>query len=309
MRAEFMLHELFHRIQTKLGLMTQVGRNEHLDTVDGRVWLQLEWRALAQALRLSGDDRIRAIRDAVAFRLERRKLFAGADENERLDEIRGGLAQYTGTVLSATSDAEAKASAVEQLAGAEKQETFVQTFAYTSGAAYGLLLDMSSHGWRRRVNIKSDLGQMLMVALDIQSAENATESALRYGGTELRAAEEKRNEQRKALVRQLRERFVEGPLLLLPAGGGGTFDMRGATPVPGSGTVYFSNYRLKGAWGSLDATKGVLLCPDGTRKVSGPIRIDGDTITGDGWRVTITSGWVVRAGPRAGDYQLVREDR
>jgi hypothetical protein len=286
-----------------------VGQNEHLDTVDGRFWLQLEWRALAQALRLSGDDRIRSLGDALAFRLTRRKLFPGAAENERLDEIREGLAQYTGTVVSAASDAEAEASAVEQLAAAEKQESFVQTFAYTSGMAYGLLLDSSSPGWTRRVAAKSDLGQMLMVALEIQPAENAAVSAERYGGTQLRAAEEKRDEQRKALVGQLRERFVEGPILLLPSGGGGTFDVRGATPVPGSGTVYFSNYRLKGEWGSLDATNGVLLSGDGSRRVPGPIRLDGATITGDGWRVTIAPGWVVRTGPRTGDYQLVREGR
>src|SRR2546430_1406551 len=36
MRGQFMLHELFHRIQPELGLMTHVGQNQHLDTVDGR---------------------------------------------------------------------------------------------------------------------------------------------------------------------------------------------------------------------------------------------------------------------------------
>ena len=45
-----MLHELFHRIQPDLGLMTISGNNAHLDTVEGRVWLRLEWRALARAL-------------------------------------------------------------------------------------------------------------------------------------------------------------------------------------------------------------------------------------------------------------------
>src|SRR5215475_11694994 len=31
-RGEFMLHELFHRIQPSLGLITPSGKNEHLDT-------------------------------------------------------------------------------------------------------------------------------------------------------------------------------------------------------------------------------------------------------------------------------------
>ena len=227
LRGEFMLHELFHRIQPQLGLITRNGQNEHLDTVDGRYWLQLEWRALAQALRLAGDKGTRALRDALAFRQTRRTLFPNAAENERLDEIREGLAQYRGTVVSATSDADAAASALDQLTAAERQETFVQMFAYASGVACGVLLDTWSRGWTRRVQATSDLGVMLTTASGTQPAENAAAAAAQYGGTELRAAEEKRDEQRKALVRELRERFVEGPVLLLPSGGGGTFDARG----------------------------------------------------------------------------------
>src|SRR3989442_14372291 len=45
-RAEFMLHEFFHRIQPDLGLNIAGGParagNEHLDTVEGRVWFGLE---------------------------------------------------------------------------------------------------------------------------------------------------------------------------------------------------------------------------------------------------------------------------
>src|SRR5713101_7684286 len=102
--------------------MTQTGQNRHLDTIEGRYWLQLEWRALAQALRLSGQERTRALRDARAFRLTRRTTFPGAAENERLDEIREGLAQYTGTVVAAATAAEAAASAIDQLADGEARD-------------------------------------------------------------------------------------------------------------------------------------------------------------------------------------------
>ncbi len=61
-RREFMLHELFHRIQPDLGLITLSGQSAHLDTVEGRVWLRLEWRALSRALNQSGEDRKRAVR-------------------------------------------------------------------------------------------------------------------------------------------------------------------------------------------------------------------------------------------------------
>jgi hypothetical protein len=48
-RGMLMLHELFHRIQPELGLIPLSGQNAHLDTFKGRVWLRLEWRALARA--------------------------------------------------------------------------------------------------------------------------------------------------------------------------------------------------------------------------------------------------------------------
>src|ERR1043165_612402 len=90
-RQQIMIHGLFHRIQPELGFITDDGFNEHLDTLEGRIWLQLEWRALRRAIVSSGSDRADAIADALAFRRERRRRFPGAAENERRDEIREGL--------------------------------------------------------------------------------------------------------------------------------------------------------------------------------------------------------------------------
>ena len=241
----------------------------------------------------------------LAFRLARRSQFANAAENERVEEIREGLAQYTGTVATAASRPEAVASAIEQLAGAEGHETFLQQ-AYTTGVAYGILLDDASADWRRRVRSDSDLGQMLMAALDVTPIANAVEASARYGGAELRAAEQTRAEQRMATMRELQHRFVDGPVLVVPSGGSGTFNAVGATPIPGVGTVYVLPYRQKGEWGTLDATNGVLIGDDGTRRLPGPVRIDGANITGDGWTVTVAPGWTVRSGPRSGDYQIIR---
>src|SRR5437588_4574072 len=73
-RQRVMLHRLFHRIQAELGFTASNGFNEHLDTLEGRVWMQLEWRALRRALESSGSDRAEAIADALAFRRERRRM-------------------------------------------------------------------------------------------------------------------------------------------------------------------------------------------------------------------------------------------
>lgn len=93
------LHESFHIVQMRLGLSVDMDANEHLDSVDGRHWLRLEWRALARALRESGEARALAIREALVFRQARHARFQDMVENERALEINEGLASYTGTVL------------------------------------------------------------------------------------------------------------------------------------------------------------------------------------------------------------------
>ena len=146
-----------------------------------------------------------------------------------------------------------------------------------------------------------------MAPLEIRPTADAVEAAARYGGPEIRAAEQARAEQRKARVLELRKRFVEGPVLLVPSGGGTTFNAVGATPIPGVGTVFVLPYRTKGEWGTLEATNGVLISDDGKRRLPGPIRIEGTNISGDGWTVTVALGWTVQPGPRSGDYQIIRD--
>ena len=150
---------------------------------------------------------------------------------------------------------------------------------------------------------------MLMVALDITPVADASQASARYGGAEVRAAEQTRVEERMALLLELRNRFVDGPGLLVPSGGSGTFNAVGATPIPGAGTVFVLPYQQRGDWGTLEATRGVLVNEDGTRRLPGPVHIDGANITGDGWTVTVARGWTVRPGPRSGDYQLSRDSQ
>ena len=310
-RMEIFLHELFHGVQPQLGLMAPARATEHLDAADGRYWLRLEWRALARALRESEEPRNLAVRDALAFRQARRMLYPASVEDERAQEITEGLAAYTGTVLVAQSAADAIVGAVDLLAGAETaalEASFVRNFAYVSGPAYGLLLDGSSPGWTRRVRGTDDLATLMMRALAVQPATDATASATRYGGAEIRASEQKRDQERQERLAELRRRFVDGPVLVITGGGSGMSDSRGAAVIPGIGTVYFGPYRQSGAWGSLEAEKGVLVASDGSsRRVPAPVRRDDGTFAGDGWTFKAAPGWVVREGARRGDYEVVRQ--
>ena len=312
-RNELFLHELFHGVQSRLGLGAPARETEHLDAADGRYWLRLEWRALARALRESGRQRSSAVRDAVAFRQARRTLYPACVEDERGQEIGEGLAAYTGTVLAAESAADAIASVIDLLVDTETaalEASFVRTFAYVSGPAYGVLLDVSSPGWTRRVRGTDDLGTLVMRALALQPATDATASATRYGGAEIRASEQRREHQRQQRLAELRQRFVDGPVLVIPGGGSGMSDSRGATVIPGIGTVYFGPYRASGGWGALEAETGVLIASDGrSRRVSAPVRRDDGTFAGDGWTFRVAPGWVVREGARRGDYEVVRQQQ
>jgi hypothetical protein len=307
-RGEVFIHESFHIVQPALVPKGPAGLNEHLDAADGRYWLRLEWRALARALRESGEMRVQGVREALAFRQARHARYPDKVESERALHIAEGLASYTQTVLAAPSEADAIARAIELLTSAEEGESFVRTFTYTSGPAYGLLLDASSPGWTRTVRGSDDPVELLMRALAVQPVADSAAAALRYGGVALRAAEEQRDQQRQARLAELRQRFVDGPIFVMPCGGSGTSNSLGAVVIPDVGTVFFHPYRLSGACGTLEAEKGVLEASDGrSRRLPAPVPGDGATISGDGWTFKAGAGWVVRGGARRGDYEVVRE--
>ncbi|HVS12742.1 MAG TPA: hypothetical protein VMV46_02365 [Thermoanaerobaculia bacterium] len=321
-RARLMIHELFHRVQPELGLITPDGDNGHLDTLEGRTWLQLEWRALARALAASRagsaesteEERRDAISDALAFRAARRAAIPGAAENERREEIREGLAQYTGTVVSTASAASPRDAAITdalgQLEEAPSQPTFVRTFAYTSGPAYGLLLDAYASEWRREITraqprVEHDLGAMLAAAAGAEPAADVEAAAARYGAAELRAAERQREREHQARVAEMKRRFVDGPVLILPRGRGASFVTTGSTAIPGHGTT-LSSYRVESDWGKLEAEL-VLISSDGASLVlPAPTSTEGPILQGDGWTVELAPRWSVVPGERAGDYRLER---
>ena len=172
--------------------------------------------------------------------------------------------------------------------------------------AYGILLDEWSPGWPRRITKGDDLGALVAASADLEPAADAGAAAARYDAAALRAAEEERDAAQKKRVIEFRRRFVEGPVLVVPRGRNASFQSTGMTPVPGAGTIY-PGYRVTGEWGSIEADF-VLMSPDGSAlTVPAPASVEGTTITGAGWTVTLEPGWVVRPGPRAGDFRVERE--
>ncbi len=310
-RDRIMIHELFHVVQPQLKLMTFGMPNDHIDAREGRYWLQLEWRALARALTATGTERLDATRDALAFRGHRRSLFPGSDESERTVELREGLAEYTGNVVASTTPADAVAFAVRLLTTPQTATvSFVGGFAYRLGAAYGLLLDAAAPGWPRRITPSDDFGRLLSTALKVQPAADVAAAARRYDGAALRQSEEKRDAEQQVRLAELKRRFVDAPVMIMPRARSVALTSTGRTPVPGVGTVIFGGYRATTDWGRLESTDAILESIDGTTlRLAAPPRTDGTTLSGNGWTITLAAGWVVRPGPRSGDFQVMREGK
>jgi hypothetical protein len=223
--------------------------------------------------------------------------------------MREGLASYTGIAAWANSPADAHRAAASALAGGESQPSFVGNFEASSGPAYGVLLDELKPGWRRQLRGDADLGDVLATAINRPPTADLAVAVARYGGPALRTAEEARDRAQQVRVAELRQRFIDGPVLTMPGRGSGTSDTRDSVGIPGVGTVFFHNYTLSAQWGRLTVDSGVLRSADGATlsvPVTGPL--EGSTLQGNGWSATLNAGWVVRPAARPGFFTIVLEN-
>ena len=304
-----MVHELFHRVQAKLGFELGNPENQHLDTAEGRTLLQLEWRALAAALVTKNAGlRKRAIADALAFRGARRRSIASAAAEEKDLELNEGLAEYTGMTVAIPTRAGRVAYALRGIERTKAAPTFVRSFAYASGPAYGLLLDDSGAPWRERTRHGEDLGTLLAGAEKIRApAEDAGALAARsarYGGPALRADEQARADRKQAVIDEYRRRLVDGPTLRIALHHMNLqFDPRNQQPLGEAGTVYPS-LRIADDWGILSVTGGALLASD-WMSVTVAAPKDG-AASGEGWTLELRPGWKLAPGAIPGSYVVTQ---
>lgn len=302
-------HESFHRIQPALHLMAPDTPSLHLDTLQGRIWMQLEWRALAAALARQGPARVRAIRDALLFRAHRRALFPGSAEVENGLEIAEGVPEYTGTVLGEPDLASARWRSIARLSDPDQTTTFVRAFAYFSGPPYGMLLDERLPGWRTKLGAQSDLGELLASTLPGHTTDTAEARAGAYGAAALRISEADRAARADAEKARYRALLVDGPTLVLPAAGKFAFSFNPSTLISlGEAGAVYPTFHVVSGWGVLDVTEGVLVPTDFSRAtVSAPRETKGSHVQGPGWTLDLAPGWKIVPASRAGSYTIEKE--
>ena len=312
-RARLMMHECFHRIQAKLGLAATDPVCAHLESKDGRIWLQLEWRALEVALEENGSPRESALEDALLFRSYRQSLFLKAAKEERELELYEGIPEYTGVKLSTQSVSEMAAVAVRALRQGRGIETLARSFAYTSGPAYGALLDSAAVDWRSHLKVDSDLAALVRNGYRVRPVAVSEGEALRraraYEGEHVIAAETEREAIRRERLAKGRAKFIENPVLILPAEHFHySFDPNRVVPLDDAHVIY-AIARVTDDWGVLEAPGGVLIVWEegGRLQVPAPADVTARPLKGDGWTLALEKGWNIVPGKRAGDYTLKLE--
>jgi hypothetical protein len=312
-RVTLIMHEVFHREQKVLGLRQSDALNNHLDFREGRTWLRLEYRALAEALR-SADPGIarRHAENALLFRARRRLSFPGSDSTEASLEIQEGLPEYTGHRLAMRLTGADASRPAQHLQDYEKMQSFVRAFAYGTGPALGLLLDRFAPAWRLDVRNRRDPGALLALALGFRAPRDldraARSRAAQYGWAVVDREELARDSARAPMLRDFRARLGDGPTITfrqtidsLSWG----FDPTALVAFDLTSVVYPTG-SFTAPWGSLNVERnGVWVRNDFTIirvAVGGP-----NHLTGDGWTLKLNPGWAVEPDPdKPGSFEVCR---
>lgn len=319
--TRLLLHETWHVAQPDLmpvpAYSESAAGSALLDQPEGRIWLQLEWRALADALESHGSKQSRDVERALAFRARRYNV-ATADERvrERALDINEGLAEYTAWKLGGGTPKELAAAL---RAKAPATQSFVRAFPYYTGPAYAMLLDARRPGWTAALRETPDLQGL--VAATLPAARRsvvagwlqddgpraglgaaAIDAGTPLGLVALLQSEDTRWTERQRAIATLRARFVDAPTLRIRPGAVSIgFDPRGQTSLGDAGTV-MTNLVWKTEGGAeLTAPAGGLVTGDWKE-----IRVPVDTVafaagalgaprrwhTKD-WTLALPAGWVL----------------
>lgn len=310
-RFTLLAHESFHRIQSGLGLKASDAPDPSLDTEPGRLWLRLELRALARALRSDGSAARESAVDAMLFRTYRDRLCPGTEEMEAAMEKQEGLAEYTGVFVALRETGETISREARSIEAFEDSDAFARSFGYAVGPALGLLLDRYAPEWRKRASSAPSLDSLLSSALQVHFGPDlqrlATERAAVYGYRAVLSAEDEREQRQQAFLSRLRKEFLEGPTLEFPSAAEmrRSFNPQTLVPMPPYGT-YYPNGTFAANWGKLEVESGgALLSPDNrSLRIPAPVDIEARPIRGPGWVLQLAPGWTIRPSERPGSYVL-----
>lgn len=297
-RLNLLTHELFHRIQPEIGFANLHQKScDHLDNINGRICLKLEFEALKMALVTDNEiQRKEHIKNALLFRAYRHQLFPNAKENENQLELNEGLAEYTGTILSGRNNKDLEKQYIQAIESLYENPTFVRSFAYRTIPVYGYFLRQKDETWNLKISKKTNLTNYIIEFLDISIPVNLKDSVIQirddYYYSQINDFETKRDEKQKEIIAKLDKKFQENPILIIPFQNMNiSFNPSNLIPYRDLGTVY-PNLRITDNWGILTVEKGALVGKNwGKVIVSEPTKTTEKIIEGEGWELELNKDW------------------
>jgi hypothetical protein len=311
-RLSILIHELFHRIQPKIGFSNlQPKPCKHLNTFKGRVYLKLELEALRKALSSNNHDaQMKHVQNAIMFRLFRYELFQGAKESENALEFNEGIAEYTGTILSNWNDKELRKHYIQAIDNLYENRTFVRSFAYRTIPVYGYFMKQKNEYWNKEIITKDDLTDFMIEQFNIEIPVDLEKTVTRIRGDypyqSIIEFETERELKHKQVLAELEKKFQVNPVLVVPVVSMNfQFNPGNLIPFKDIGTVY-PNLRVSDSWGILTVEQDALIEKDWSKiTVSKPTDITDKIIKGDGWKLELDASW--KLDKTGKNYTLVKK--
>jgi hypothetical protein len=307
---KLILHEMFHVLQPELGFGSIPEMLcTHLEQKDARILLRLELNALEQALATgisynSKDTVLHHLTSALTFRNSRYALYPEAKEKENYLELNEGIAEYTALMMvenyskNKLGEHEIIFYFNNRISDFLEYETYIRSFAYETIPLYGYIIQKYyQHNWHQTIDINTNLTDYFTKIADVRCYENWEDLVPYYdiGYETVVITENKRTDQMAGIEKAVIEKFqglnhVKIPLIQFNI----TYDPLSMMSIESVGELHVTATIID-VWGKLEVSKGMILARGESKAFLSPIvGIDGNTITGDGWTLTLNDGWEIK---------------
>lgn len=313
-RINLLAHELFHKAQPSLGFIMNNADNNHLDLKDGRIYLRLELEALKKAIQSSSEkEKQQHLTDALTFRKYRNLLYPGTDTIENLLELNEGIAEFTGLIISGRNEKQSIEHIVNSINHFYSYPTFVRSFAYFTIPAYGYMLYNRDKNWNKNITNTTNLTNFFTKAFNINVPIDLAKTVKiisdDYNGKSIIQEETEREENNKKIIADYKHKFIELPHFELRFEKMNiSFNPNNIIALEDKGTVY-PNIRVIDQWGILTVENGALMSPNWDKiTITNPIKTEGKKITGDGWVLELSNGYIMEKEEMSGNYKLTKNE-
>ncbi|MDD2436232.1 MAG: hypothetical protein PHG27_02790 [Massilibacteroides sp.] len=299
-RVNLLCHEIFHTYQQSLGIKNQSSVNYHMDEVQGRALLQIEMKALQQAL--SGD--LARLKDALHIRAYRQSIYS--NNNEDLYELNEGLAEYTGVKLSIENIREYVASRLNY----NISRGYTNAFGYFTGSAYATILDDIYPQWRYDIDLAKGLIYLIkkikpQYAPEIDKRE-LDKLLTKYDYNQILVIEQEELNNFGDIGKFKNLLNSEASKLCI-ANQSINFTYNPHDRVISLGdAVLLRNMTITGEWGQINSKNGIVRLNNWSAfYLLPPSNITANVIQGDNYEIRLYQGWTV--SEKNGIYEIVKE--